>query len=413
MPSDLWKLIIKLIIFTAPLLLMSAFFSSAETAFTSLNFSKIKHLILKGNKKANKVLKLLKNYNSILITILILNTIINIILTIFSTKIFEEIFINDKKLAVIISMIYSTILILFFGEIIPKSIAKVKAEKLSLIYVYLIYPLVIFFKPLSNIFSWSKLKNSEEFFSEKELIELISLIENQGILEKEERHLIEHAINFDEKKVEEIVCLWKNVIFIYDNTPLNDIKKLYIKEGYTRIPVINHLNKKVIGILDSKEILVWLLQNKIPILEKIIYQPLFIDSKSKLNNVLEKMQQKRQHIAIIYQENKDNYIGIVTLEDVIEELVGEIYDENDEIDLIQEIGHSKFEVNGLIKTKVLFEKYLKKISPTKSNINFLNWYKEQFKIKDININQKEEFDNCLFMIKKIENKKVIFEIETT
>lgn len=403
------------------LIIVSGFFSSAETALTSLNVVRIKSIAkLRNSKKKTKariVFNLVKNYNLTLTTILIGNTLVNLAIGTLSTILFVEGF-RLGDIAPVISTLVSAVLVLIFGEIIPKSVAKMYAERVALNYAYILYGLNFIFYPLSMLFRLFQVKTKGPMSSEQELIELVSIIEREGVLEKGERDLIESAITFDEKSIHLAMQPKNRVRYIFLDSPSKVIKEIYLKETYSRIPVVNNKTEQVVGILNIKDYITEMLQNKNPYLENLITEPLYISKRTKLNQALEILQTERTHMAVVCNnKEKKDFAGIVTLEDILEELVGEIYDESDKIGLVQEVGTYKFLVDGRTNLDVLFRFYLKSRPPIlKQSITVEEWYRLKTRIindKPIRKNSPSfKYRNYSFKVDKIKKKgQIIFKVE--
>ncbi|MDQ7982821.1 MAG: hemolysin family protein [Spiroplasma sp.] len=402
----------------------SGFSSASETAITSLNFVRIKSLAkVKNNKKkkrARMVFKLVKNYNSTLTTILIFNTVVNLVIGTLSTMLFVNGF-QLGNIAPIIATLVSTLLVLIFGEILPKSIAKLYPEKIALNLAYPLYVLIILFYPLTMIFKLLQVKSKAPTSSEQELIELVSIIEREGVLEKGERDLIESAIKFDEKTVYQAMQPKQRIRYIYHDTPASVIKDIYLKEKYSRIPVLDSKTEEVIGILNIKDYIAEMLQNQKPDLSALISEPIFLSKRMKLNQALEILQAERTHIAIVcINKEKKDFNGIVTLEDILEELVGEIYDETDKIGLVQEVGTYKFLVDGRTNVDVLFKRYLKSTPPAlKQSMTVEEWYRLRTKNKTKTLKKNSpliKYRHFTFQVDKIKKLKkkgqiIIFKVE--
>lgn len=411
MESNWYIYIIILVI----LLFLSSFYSSAETSLTSLNVIRIKSigkLRSKKNHRANIIFKLVKNYNTTLTTILIGNTLINVAIGTLSTVLFID-SLNLPIYGPLISTLVSATVVLIIGEIIPKSVAKLHPEAVALNYAYILYILNIIFYPFTFIFKLFQIKSKKPTSSEQELIELISIIEREGVIEKAERDLIESAIKFDEKSVFQAMHPKSKIKYIYDDTPAKTIKQLYLEEKYSRIPVIDRNTDNVIGILNIKEFIINMLENEHPDLLKLMLPPIFISKRAKLNEALELLQSERMHLAIVCNnKEKKDFSGIITLEDILEELVGEIYDETDEIGLIQEVGTHKFRVDGSSKLEVLFKRYLKKKSPNSNNQTVQEWYMMKTKEKKVRkCSPVFKFRNFSFKVVKVKKEYAVFEVE--
>lgn len=402
------------------LIMLSGFYSSAETSLTSLNVIRIKSIakLRSGKKKtrARIVFNLVKHYNLTLTTILVGNTIVNLVIGTLSTILFVD-SLQLGDIAPVVSTIVSAVLVLIFGEIFPKSFAKMYPEKVALAYAYPLYVLNFIFYPLTIIFKLFELKNKAPTSSEQELIELVSIIEREGVLEKGERDLIESAITFDEKSIQRAMQPKARVRYIFSDTPSKVIKEIYLKETYSRIPVVDNKTGEVIGILNIKDYITEMLQNKNPHLKELITEPLYLSKRTKLDQALELLQSERTHIAIVCNnKEKRDFSGIVTLEDILEELVGEIYDESDKIGLVQEVGTYKFLVDGRTNLDVLFRFYLKSKPPMLTrSISVEEWYRFKTKNQSKPIKKTSpgfKYRNYRFEVEKIKKKgQIIFKVE--
>ncbi|WP_342263660.1 hemolysin family protein [Spiroplasma endosymbiont of Clivina fossor] len=397
------------------LLFLSAFFSAMETALTSINIIRIKNLAKTNKrqaKKAKRVYLLVKDYSITITTLLIANNLVNIALATFVTFFFDNQLGLPSHWSLIISTMFSLVIVLLFGEIIPKNIARWIPERLAISCSWVIVVVRLIFYPLAYMFSKIKLKSEHPSTTERELLELVKTIENEGVLEKQERHLITSAIIFDEKTVKTAMQSRDKVITINYNSSISDIKTLYRQERFTRVPVINSNTKVVKGILNVKDIIINTLDDESLTIPALLQKPLFLSKNTKLSVALEKMQKSKMHLAIVTSsKTKKDFIGIITMEDLIEELVGEIYDEHDATGKIYEIGHHKFQVVGTIKLKKLFQTLNESVPVT--NAKSLNeWYREISGEAKITKKSPEfQYNNYIFRIIKVRNYYASFEIE--
>ncbi len=364
------------------LLIFTSSLSAAETALTSINFIRLKNKTknIRSNflgkdkkriKKIKKVYKFAKNYNESLTAVLIANTLSNTAIATIGTLFFASIFKNET-LGAWLSTLIIGLTILILGEIIPKKFAKKHPEATSIKLYYILSFVRFILKPF---IIWNKKSNKTITSTENELLELITVIESEGIIETNEKELIKSAITFDEKYVKDIMTHWNKTIFIDKNANWEIVKKIYAEERYSRMPVINKEINKVVGVLNLKDILYNISIDKEINISSLITECLFINDDTKLDDALEYLQRKQIHLAVVTSK-KDEYLGIITLEDLIEEIVGEIYDEDDETGWIKEIGNHKWMVYGNAPIKKLFKKHLKiNISKKKSyNLNLYEWF---------------------------------------
>ena len=327
-------------------MIFSALFSSCETAFSSVNKIRLKNYAAQGDKRAEKALKIANSFEDALTTVLVGNNIVNITMASVSTVLFTTLFGIG---AVGISTAVTTVLVLIFGEILPKSYAKENAERLSLFFAGPLSFLIILFKPIIFIFNKlaSILKNGkvEPSVTEDELKYIIEEIEEQGVLEEQEGDLVRSALDFDENTVNEILIPRVKVIGVEKNASIDEIKSLFIDEMYSRLPVYDKSLDNIIGMITNKRFFKMLAQGGNDITEIIQDVAHFSDLKL-ISEALRDMQRSKTHLAVVLDQYGGTK-GIVTLEDIIEELVGEIYDENDEvIPSIVKISENEYEVSG-------------------------------------------------------------------
>ena len=341
MPDDAGHLLlaapgstVPLLIAIVVLLLLSGFFSSMETAYSCSNKLKLKTMSANGNKRAGKTLALAEKYDSLLSTILVGNNIVNITTSTLSGILFGFLIANQATSATV-STVITTIAVLIVGEITPKMIANVYPEKFAMAG----YPVLMFFKvllyPVNIIFSgykWLlakmfKLKN-DSIVTEDEIMTMVEEAQVSGTLKQDETKLIRSVIEFDDLEVVDILIPRVNITAIELGTPLDKIKDIFDDEGYSRIPVYKGSIDTIVGILHEKDFFQAYLKGKKDIssfLQSVVYTTEHI----KISVLLKQLQKKKAHMAIVLDEYGGTS-GIVTLEDILEELVGEIWDEHDE-----------------------------------------------------------------------------------
>lgn len=346
----------------AVLLVMSALFSSMETAFSSVNKIRLKHDASNGNKKAEKALNIAENFDKALTSILVGNNIVNILSSSLGTVIFTGIF---GAAGIAVSTAVMTVLVLIFGEIIPKSYAKQNAEKCALAFAGMLGAIMLILTPISAIFSQlqkalSKISKPDDSpnFTEDELKYIIEEIEDQGVLEEQESDLVRSALEFDDITVEQILVPRVKVVAVERNEDIETITEIFIRDRYTRLPVYEENVDNIVGLINEKDFfaLVTRSEGSPAGIEGIIQKALYVSEMKLISEVLYEMQRSKIHMAIV----KDQYggtSGIVTMEDIIEELVGEIYDENDEvIDSVVKVAEHVYDVQADISINDMLEK---------------------------------------------------------
>lgn len=345
----------------ACLLVMSALFSSMETAFSTVNKIRLKHQAANGSKKAERALKIAENFDKALTTILVGNNIVNILSSALGTVIFTELF---GAAGVAVATAVMTVLVLIFGEIMPKSFAKQHAESCALAFAGLLGAIMWLLTPISAIFAqlqkaMAKLSKGEDApnFTEDELKYIINEIEDQGVLEEQESELVKSALEFDETTIEQILVPRVKVVAVERNDDVDEIMEIFIRDRYTRLPVYDKSIDNIIGLINEKDFfkLKFCSEGKPINIEDIIQKALYVSEMKLISEVLYEMQRTKIHMAIV----KDQYggtSGIVTMEDIIEELVGEIYDETDEVvDNVVEVAKDMYEIQADLSINDMLE----------------------------------------------------------
>ena len=342
---------------------MSAYFSATETAFNTFNRIRVKNLAEKGNKRAARALELAENYDTLISTILIGNNIVNILAASLSTLYFTNLLAGGSaaQFATTISTAVMTIIVLTFGEIAPKTIAKQSPDKFVLFATPVISALVVIFKPLSFIFKQlqnllSKIFKSDEDqgMTEEELISIIEEATEEGGLDEEESTLIKSAIEFNELEVGDIFTPRIDITAVRSDITKEELAKVFTESGYSRIPIYDDDLDNIHGIVYYKDFFSDAHTTAIPISE-IVKPVMYVTKTQKINDLLKDLQEKQMHLAVVTDEYGST-AGIVTLEDILEEIVGEIWDEHDEIvEEIKEVGEGEYIVSGMANLEKLFE----------------------------------------------------------
>ena len=343
--------------------LFSAYFSATETAFNTFNRIRIKNLAEKGNKRAARALELAENYDTLISTILIGNNIVNILAASLATLYFTRILAGGSaaQFATTISTAVMTLIVLTFGEISPKTIAKQSPDKFVLFATPLISMLVVIFKPFSFVFK--QLQNllskifktgEDQGMTEEELISIIEEAAEEGDLDEEESTLIKSAIEFNELEVGDIFTPRIDITAVRSDISKEELAKVFTESGYSRIPIYDDDLDNIHGIVYYKDFFSEVNSTDMPISE-IVKPVMYVTKTQKINDLLKDLQEKQMHLAVVTDEYGST-AGIVTLEDILEEIVGEIWDEHDEIiEEIKEIGEGEYIVSGMANLEKLFE----------------------------------------------------------
>lgn len=355
--SSIWALSITFVI----MVLFSAFFSATETAFSVMNKLKIKNIAQKGKRRAELALKLYNKYDKLISTILIGNNIVNITAATIATVLFS--YSLGENIGATVSTVVTTIIVLIFGEITPKSLAKENPEAIALFSSPLIYVMYIILWPLNYLFTGikiivSKLFKSKKYDSaaEEEIITLVEEAEEDGSLEKHEGELIKSAVSFNDLEVIEIITPRVDIIGINVNDKVQNLKKIFNESGYSRIPVFKNSIDNIIGMVSLKDFYKRADEQNLTI-SKLMQNVVYTTSTTKIYDLLKELQKGKNQMAIVVDEYGGTR-GLVTIEDILEELVGEIWDETDEvIEEVRQIDEDKYIVNCSMSIEDFYEKF--------------------------------------------------------
>ncbi len=344
MSTDLFAPIATLVVLIA----LSAYFSATETAFSSLNKTRLRAMAEKGNKKAALALKLNEDYDKLLSTILIGNNIVNLSAASVGTVLFISLY---GDIGATVSTAVITVLVLIFGEITPKSAAKDSPERFAMFSAPFIRCLTWLFTPLNFIFGlWKKLVSklfkleNREKMSQEELLLLVDEVQEDGSINQDESDLLKSAIEFNELKAEDILTHRVNLEAVDVESGKLEIAKVFNETKFSRLPVYEESIDNIVGIIHQKDF-----YQGAGITEKsirdIMTPPIFVLKSEKISELLKLLQDNQAQVAVILDEYGGT-LGIVTLEDILEELVGEIWDEHDEVtEDFESIGENEYRVD--------------------------------------------------------------------
>lgn len=386
---------------------LSAFFSASETSFNSLNKARIKAYAQDGNKKALLALKLSEDYDKLLSTVLIGNNIVNIGATSIATVLFVSLFPKNGALA---STIVMTVVVLMFGEITPKSLAKESAESFAMTVAPVLNVLNKIFTPLN----WLSLKlknfasgmiktDSNNQITEDEILNIVDEAEQVGGIDENESELLRNVIEFNDLEAGDILTPRTELTAIDKNTPVDEVAKVFKESGYSRLPVYDENIDNIVGVINEKDFHNFVVGTDRGI-ESIVKKPDFIPPSVKINELLRTTQRGKTHLAVVVDEFGGT-MGIVTLEDILEELVGEIWDEHDEIESgIRQIGETRFIVPLTIDLDDFLEKFDIKEDEDSDATTVNGWLMEQTdKIPELG--DKFDYDNLTVTITKVDGPK--------
>ena len=323
----LWVTLVILVAF-------SAFFSASETAFSSLNQIRLKSRADDGDRTAARVLAMSEQYDKLLSTILIGNNIVNIAAASIGTIIFTKM-LGAERGATVSTMVL-TIVVLIFGEVTPKSLAKEMPETIATAVAPVLSLLMLVLTPLTWLFSqWKRLLNhfvhssESDTITEGELMTMVSEAENDGELTDRESELIRSAIEFDDVEVEEILTPRVDEVAVADDISLEELAQTFAESGYSRLPVYHGTIDNIIGVVHEKDFYIARLKKATKI-EDLVAPTLYTTGSTQISQLLRTLREQHHHMAVVVDEYGGTE-GIITLEDILEELVGEIWDEHDEV----------------------------------------------------------------------------------
>ncbi len=343
------------------LVLLSAFFSSAETALTTVNKHRLRSLAEDGNRNAQNVLKLIENPAKMLSAILIGNNIVNIsasaLMTTFTTSVFGSKFVG-------VSTGILTLIILLFGEITPKSLATLYNEKIALVYIHVIAPLVVLLTPLiwfvdklSGVIFWVLRVDRDAAnnqMTEGELRTIVDVSVEDGVLEKEEKSMINNVVDFGDSKAKDVMVPRADMALVSVDATFDEVFEIFNEEHYSRLPVYDENKDTVIGIVYLKDL--FFFQNQVDkknnafSIRNIMREPFFVYEYQKTSSIMAEMRNRFVSLAIVLDEYA-TAVGLITIEDLIEEIVGEIRDEfdMDELKMITKLSDNHYEIDAAMK----------------------------------------------------------------
>ncbi len=404
------------------LVLFSAFFSGAETAFSSLNKVKLKAMRneQKNNKAIEKTLKLAEEYDVVLSTVLIGNNIVNIASTSLATLFFTGLLGDNSDLGATVSTIVMTVIVLIFGEVTPKTIAKEKAEKLAVIISPIIRFFIIIFTPLNFFFrGWKKLMNrifktgKVDTVTEEELKTYVDEAHTTGEIDENESELIRSSIEFDDIDVSDILVPRVDVEAVNKYAPLSEIERVFNSTNFSRLPVYIDDIDNIVGVIHQRDFQGARKRN-LKSLRTIIKPVPMVSPDTKISKLLRILQKNKTHLAVVIDEFGGTE-GIVTLEDILEELVGEIWDEHDIVhNDIEKLGENEYIVHGSMSIYDFYEYF--GIDKDEKEISTVNGWimKNIYKIPEVNDTFKcDRFTATVLSVdgKRAEDIRITAEVE--
>ncbi|MDD3957398.1 MAG: hemolysin family protein [Candidatus Izemoplasmatales bacterium] len=392
-PSEIPLMILSVIFQPGLLVLMlvlivtSALFSMTEMAYSAVGKVRLKTLIEQNVKGSKKAYWIVENFDRTLTTLLVGNNLANVALTTVSVLFFSGLLRslpNSDTLITIINTVVITIIVLIFGEILPKSLAKTHPERVSLFFSGLIYFLIKILTPITypfRVLNRRVIRQDGEgrpTVTESELETIIDTMEEEGSIDEEEADMLQKVLDLSEITVEEIMTPRVDMIAIDIQASVNQIRDIFFKSKFSRIPVYDGNSDNIIGILSERDFYTKLIKGQNINIKKLLRKAIFVPSTSKVDALIELLQMENSHIAIVIDEY-GGVDGLVTMEDALEELVGEIYDEHDDVtEAILQKDENHYLINAEIDLKVLFEDLNLGETPLSDSTSLGGWLFEKF-----------------------------------
>ena len=394
------------ILIMAVCLLFSAYFSATETAFSSANSTRLKTLAEKGNKRAALACKLLEQYDKLLSTILIGNNIVNILMASIGTVLFVRYY-GDAGAT--LSTVVVTVVVLIFGEISPKSVAKDCAEKFAMFSAPFLRVLIWILIPVNWLFSlWKKLLaklfhlSADSKMSQEELLMLVDEVQQDGSIDKNEGELLRNAIDFSEQQAQDILIHRVDLAALPITASREEVAQMFTQTKYSRLLIYQDSIDHILGTVHQKDFYVGCGITDKPLAE-IIAPPLFVLENEPISQLLKKLQQAKTHVAVVVDEYGGT-CGIVTMEDILEELVGEIWDEHDEEEVFI---HKTPEGNFLVDAGMNFEDFAAyfHLKTDSEMVSVSGWVMEQFgQVPEVG--DSFSFANLHVTVTKVDNHRI-------
>ncbi len=344
------------------LVFLSSFFSMTETVFSSISESKLKTMVEERKPGAKKALYCADHFDRTLTTLLVGNNIVNVALSTFAVTFFAKLITGNVNIEIITTAIV-TVVLLVFGEVTPKSIGKKYNDKLVLflapiIYVlsFILYPLVIVFMGIQRLFVGKKTQENQ--VNEDELETILDTMVEDGAIEDDEHELIKNVFDLNDRSVEDIMVPRVDMVAIDVDSTADEVKEIFVSEKFSRIPVYKEDKDHIVGILYERDFLTAYINNRNVSIKSLMRPAKFVNKTMKVDTLISTLQEAKMHMAIVSGEYNDT-LGLVTMEDALEEIVGEIYDEHDEGSikqkLINKVGENQYLVDGEAFVSDMFE----------------------------------------------------------
>ena len=406
MDPALWFIVLLILI------AFSSFFSAAETAFSSVNQIRLRQYVEDGKKGASVAYDVVQRFEDVLLAIIIMNNIVNFAAAGIAAIVALETF---GEAAAVFGTLLLTIIMIIFSEVMPKSYARVNAERFALAFgglfkmlILVLKPVVWFLKMVKNIFQKNDDEKEEEpSVTEDELDVIINTMEEEGILEEDEVDMLHGVLDLSETFVKNIMTPRADVISINVAATVEVAKQKFLEYKFSRIPIYEESHDNIVGVLYERDLFSAIIEHGDGVdFTTLIKEPVYVSSSMRVSNLLEKLREEKQHLAVVIDEH-GAASGIVTMEDAIEEVVGEIYDEHDEHEeLITKKSDTVYEVSADVALDELCELFGVNISEDDEIVPIGSWLYE--KLEDIpNVDDEFTFERLNFRVTSVENRRIM------
>ncbi|WP_449539275.1 hemolysin family protein [Ferdinandcohnia sp. Marseille-Q9671] len=392
------------------LIMLSAFFSATETAYSSVNRIRLKNYVDEKRRGSKKAFYITEHFDNALSTILVGNNIVNIAAASIASKVASDLVGGNTGL--VISTFVMTLLILIFGEVLPKSFAKENAESFTLRVSGILFILMKILTPITYLFGLLKSlaakiiksDNDSPSFTEEEIKVMVDLSEEEGVIDNKEKELVHRSLDFNDILVGEILTPRIDMISVEVNDPVEKIRDMFLEERFSRVPVYEDNIDNIIGILSEREFLSLLVQQKNINVRSIIRKPFFVVESMRISTLLPELQKSKTHMAIVVDEFGGTS-GLLTLEDILEEIVGEIWDEHDEkIKYITQIDENNYEINADIPLDE-FAEMIGIDEPESSHHSLGGWIFESFEKIPV-VGDTFDYLHLTLTVTEVENRRI-------
>ncbi len=392
-------------------ILMSGYFSATETAFSSLNKTRLRAMAENGNRKAALALRLSENYDRLISTILIGNNIVNIAVASIGTILFTDL-LGQKfgtAVATTVSTAVVTIVVLIFGEITPKSLAKDHPEKFAMFAAPILKGIIWFFTPLNYLFSqWKKLvsklfRSAEDTkMSQEELLLLLDEVQQEGAIDESDGELLKNAVEFGDLEAQDILTHRVDLQCVSIDATKEEVAEMFDRTHFSRLPVYEHSFDKIVGIIHQKDFYTGCGITEQP-LKNVITPPLFTHRTEKIDDLLQKLRASKSHMAVVVDEYGGT-LGIVTMEDILEELVGEIWDEHDEVEeAVREVDGNTYVIDGAMSLGDFCDQF--HVHTDSESVSVGGWVMDVLDCIP-QVNQTFRYENLEITVGKVEDHRV-------